>query len=210
MKYRPIFEQLHHQRSPSNASDAVPQWLNTSYGSPSHLEPSQPFTASSPSSPPATPPHLRKPRKQIHRWPLQPLDDNQHPSPQPSRKRKMADRSGDTTEQSGRHRREKDTLKPPVWYKEEQQGLQDQRAREQELRSPQKKSKSEGVAVASGRGLGRGIAQSASKPNVPVPTTPVASTPVAGKGQGSKSLGRRQQSPSKSSHASDRMGWIKS
>ena len=36
-----------------------------------------------------------KRRKQRHRWPLQPLNDNQKPSLKPSLKRKMADRSGD-------------------------------------------------------------------------------------------------------------------
>ena len=104
-------------------------------------------------------------------------------------------------EQSGRQLREKDTLKPPVWYKEEWQGLPGQRAHEQELRSQHKRSKSEGVALASGRGLGRGIAQFAFDPSLPGPTTP-----VAGRVRGSGSLGRRRHSPSKTSQASDRMG----
>ena len=203
MKYRPIFEQLHDQRSTSNTPDAVPQWLNTSCNSPSHFEPSQPFTTSSPTSPPATPPYLRKRRKQRHRWPLQLLNDNQGPSPKPSLKRKMPDRNGDTTEQLGRQLRGKDTLKPPNWYREELQGSHGQRAREKELGSPHKGSKNEGAVVASGRGLGRGIAQSPSKPTFPDPTTP-----VTGRGRGCGFLERRQQSPSKSSHASDRMGWM--
>ena len=203
MKYRPIFEELHDQRSAANTADAVPEWLNTSCNSPSHFEPSPHFTTSPHASPPATPPHLRKRRKQRHRWPLQPSNDNQNPSPKPSLKRKMADRNGDTMEQSGRQLREKDTLKPPVRYQEEQQGSQGQRAREELLWSPHKRSKNEGVAVAPGRGLGRGLAQSAFKPSVPDPTTP-----ITGRGRGSGTPGRRQQSPTKSSHASDRMGWM--
>ena len=94
-------------------------------------------------------------------------------------------------------------IKAAVWYKEEEQGLPGQHAHEQELRSPHKKSKSEGVAVASGRGLGRVIAQSAFKPGDPDPTTS-----VAGRGRASGSLGRRRHSPSKTFQASDRMGWM--
>ena len=206
MKYQPIFKQLHDQPSTGNTADAVPQWLNNACNSPPFQPSPPPFTTSSPTSPtspPATPPHLRKRRKQRDRRPLQPSNDNQNLSHKPLPKRMMADRDDDTIEQSGRQLRGKDMSKPPVRYPEEEQGPQGQRTRDQVRRSPHKRSKSEGVAIVSTRGLGKGTAQSALQPSIPQPTTP-----VGGRSRGSGSPEKRQKSPTKSSHASDRIGWI--
>lgn len=205
MKYQPIFKQLHDQPSTGNAADAVPQWLNNACNGPSFQPSPPPFTTpfpTSPTSPPATPPHLRKRRKHRDRRPLQPSNDNQNLSHKPLPKRKMADRDDDTIEQSGRQLREKKDIKPPVRYQEKEQGPQGQRTRDQVRRSPHKRSKSEMVAVST-RGLGKETAQPALQPSIPQPTTP-----VVGRSRGSGSPEKRQKSPSKSSYASDRTGWM--
>ena len=206
MKYRPIFKQLHDQPSAGNTRDAVPQWLNACE-SPSFQHSPPPFNASSPTSPtshPATPPHLRKRRKQRDRRPLQPSNDNQNLSHKPLPKRKMADLDDDTTEQLGRQLRTKYvTFKPSVGYQEEEQGPQGQRTRDQVQRSPHKRSKSEGAAIVSTRGPGKGTAHPALQPSIPQPATPVGD-----RSQGSGTPGKRQKSPTKSSHASDRIGWM--
>ena len=204
MKYKPIFKQLHAQPSTGNTADAVPQWLNNACNSPSFQPSFTTLSPTSPTSPPATPPHLRKRRKQRDPRPLQLSNNNQNLSHKPLLKRKMADRDDDTKEQSGRMLRgKKKMLKPPVRYQEEEQGPQVQRTRDQVRKSPHKRSKSEGVAVVPTRGLGKGTAQSALQPSIPQPTTP-----VGGRSRGSGSPEKRQQSPTKSSHASDRTGWM--
>ena len=198
MKYQSIFKQLHDQPSTGKTADAVPQWLNNACNIPS-FQPS-PFTTS---SPPATPPRLRKRRKRRDRRPLQPSNDNQNLSHKPLPKRKIADRDDDTIKQSGRQLRRENISKPPVKYQGEEQGPQGQRTRDQVRRSPHKGTKSEGGAIVTTRGLGKGTAQSALQPSIPQPTTP-----VGGRSRGSGSPEKRQKSPTESSQASDRIGWM--
>ena len=215
VKYRPVFKMLQEQHASSDAGESIPDWLNTLCNSPSRFENiplSTSSTSSPPTTPPATPPQLRMRKRPPPRKPLQPSQGNQGPPARSSLKRKINNRDGDAEERLSWELRSKAKLKKSAKYHEEkEQVLHSQHGLGGGLGSPQKQQ---------ARGRGRGTASSqvraidggqllagpgfvphgigAAKPT----------TPLKGQGRGSGSPDRRPQSPSKSSHASDRTGWM--
>ena len=209
VKYRPVLEKLREQHVSDDASDSIPNWLDTLCDAPSLSEnilpPASPPSTSA-SSPPATPPHLRTRRGRPPRKPLQISKGNQGPPPRPSLKRKMSNRDDDAEGKLSRDLRDRATLRMPAKHRDGKDQLLHSRAGPvRKLGSPQKQQ-------ARGRGGGAtiGSEQLAAGPrlvpNVISPGNPT--TPVKGQGRGSGSPARRPQSPSKSSHASDRTGWM--
>ncbi|KAL2041872.1 hypothetical protein N7G274_005657 [Stereocaulon virgatum] len=216
VKYRPVFEKLqehHASHDTSNATgDSILSWLNTSCNSPSHFQdiapPASPHSTSFISSPPATPPHLRKRKRPSTRKPLQPSNGNQGP---PKSKRKMNNREDDAKEQLPRELRDKAGLRKPSKYYEEEQVLHSQTSLVRGLGTPQKrepKGRGRNVTSSQGRAIGSGqhLAGQSLVPYDIGPGNPT--TPMKGLGRGTGSPTTRPQSPSKSSHASDRTGWM--
>ena len=212
VKYRPVFEKLREQNTSHDDGDAIHSWLNTSCYSPSHFRdiapPASPRSTSVTSSPPATPPHLRKRKRPSIRKPLRPSNGNQGP---PKSKRKMNNREDDAEEQLPRELRDKAGLRKPAKFREEEQVLHSQTGLVRGLGSPQKQqargrgwgvASSQGCAVGSGKQLA-GLGLLPNDTGIGNPTTP-----MKGQGRGSSSPTRRPQSPSKSSQASDRTGWM--
>ena len=211
VKYRPVFEKLREQNASDDEKDAIPIWLNASCNSPSHFRdiapPASPHSTSITSSPPATPPHLRKRKRPSTRKPLRPSNGNEGP---PKSKRKMNNRENDAEEQLPRELRDKAGLRKPAKIREEEQVLHSQMSLVRGLGSPKKreaKGRGQGVASSQGRATGRGqhLAGQGLLPydiGLGNPTTP-----INGQWRGSCSPTKRPQSPSKSSHASDRTGW---
>lgn len=214
VKYRSVLEKLREQHASDDARDSIPDWLDTLCDGPS-LSKNSPPTASPPctsaSSPPATPPHLRTRRRPLPRKPLQTSEGNQGPPPR-SLKRKMNNRDGDAEEQLPRVLRDKAALRKPAKYRDEkEQVLYGQTSPVRGLGSPQKQqARGGGGGATSGQGHTVGSGQlTAGLRLVPHDISPGnPTTPVKGQGRGSSSPARRPQSPSKSSHASHRTGWM--
>ena len=222
VKYRPVLGKLREQHASDDATDSIPNWLDTLCDGHSLPEnsppPALPPCTSFTSSPPATPPHLRKQRllsrkrRPLPRKPLQTSRGNQGPPPRSSLKRNMNNRDSDAEEQLPRELRDKARLKKPAKYRdEEEQVLHGQNSLVRGLGSPQKqqaKGGGEGATSNQGRTIGRG--QLAAGPRlVPYDINPGnPTTPGKGQGRGSSSPARRPQSPTKSSHVSDRTGWM--
>lgn len=212
VKYRPVFDQLRERNTPHNNKDAIPNWLNTSCNSPSNFQDTAPPTSPRPtsltSSPPATPPHLRKHKRPPSRNPLQPLNGNQG---SPKSKRRINNRDDNAEEQLPRELRNKAGLRKPAKYREKEQLLHSQTGPIRGLGSPQKqeaKGRGQGIALSQGRAIGSGqhlINQDLVLRDIG-PGNPT--TPIKGQGRGSRSPTKRPQSPTKSSHASDRTGWM--
>ena len=212
VKYRPVLEKLREQNASHDDEDAISNWLNTSCNSPSHFQdmapPASPRSTSFTSSPPATPPHLRKRKRPLPRKPLRPSNGNQGLR---RSKRKMNNREDDAEEQLPRELRDKETLKKPAKFREEEQVPHSQTSPVRGLGSPQKretKGRGQGVASSQGRAIGSGqpLAGQSLVPYDIGPGNPT--TPIKGQGRGSRSPTKRPQSPSKSSHALDRTGWM--
>ena len=212
VKYRPVFEKLREQNTSNDDGDAIPSWLNTSCNSPSHFQdtapPASPRSTFLTSSPPATPPHLRKRKRPPTPKPLRPLNGNQGP---PKSKRKMDNREDDAEEQLPRELRDKAGLRKPAKYRKEEQVLHSQTSLVRGLGSPQKreaKGRGQGIASSQGHVIERG--QHLTNQGLVLhdggPGNPT--TPIKGQGRGSRSPSKRPQSPTKSSHASDRTGWM--
>ena len=212
VKYRPMFDKLRERNTPHDDRDAIPSWLNTSCNSPSHSQDTAPPTSPRPtsltSSPPATPPHLRKRKRPPTRQPLRPLNGNQG---SPKSKRRMNNRDDNAEEQLPRELRDKAGLRKPAKYRGEEQLLYSQTGLVRELGSPQKreaKGRGQGIASSQGRTIesgqylvNQGLVLRDGSPGNPT-------TPIKGQGRGSRSPTKRPQSPTKSSHASDRTGWM--
>ena len=212
VKYRPVFEKLREQNTSYEDGDAIPSWLNTSYNSPSHFQdtapPTSPGSTSLTSSPPATPPHLRKRKRLTTRKPLRPLNGNQG---SPKSKRRMNSRDDGAEEQLPRELRDKAGLRKPAKYREKEQLPYSQTSLVRDSGSPQKreaKGRGQGIASSQGRAIESG--QYLQNPGLVLrdggPGNPT--TPIRGQGRGSRSPTKRPQSPTKSSHASDRTGWM--
>ena len=215
VKYRPVLEKLREQHLSNDASDSIPNWLDTLCDGPSLSENSPP-AASPPctfaSSPPATPPHLRTRRRPLPCKPLQTSNGNQGPPPRSSLKQTLSNNDGDAEKKLPRDLRDKAILRMPAKYRDgKEQVLHGQHCLVSGLGSPQKKQARGGRGGAtSGQGHTVGSGQLAAGPrlvpNVISPGNPT--TPVKGQGRGSSSPARRPQSPSQNSHASNRTGWI--
>ena len=209
VKYKPVLEKLREQHVSDDASDSIPDWLDTLCDGPSlseNIPPAGSPPCTSASSPPATPPHLRTRRGRPPRKPLQTSKGNQGPAPRSSLKRKMNNRDNDAEGKLSRDLRDRATLRMPAKHRDgKEEVLHGQNIPVRGLGSPQKPQ-------AKGRGGGAtiGTGQLVAGPRlVPSNISPVnPSTPVKGQARGSTSPARQPQSPSRSSHASDRTGWM--
>ncbi len=212
---------LQEQHTSDDAGESIPDWLNTLGNSPSRFEIIPPFASapstSSTSSPPATfpptAPHLRKRKRPPPRKPLQPSHGNQGPPPRSSLKRKMNSHDNDAEELLSRELRNKAKLKKPAKYRDEkEQVLHSRHGLGRGLGSPQKqqsKGRGRGAASSQVRAIDGGQQLLAGPGFVPYGIGAAKpTTPLKGQGRGFGSPDRRPQSPSKSSQASDRTGWM--
>ncbi len=222
VKYRPVLEKLREQHASDDATDSIPNWLDTLCDGHSLSEnsppPALPPCTSFTSSPPATPPHLRKQRllsrkrTPLPRKPLQTSRGNQGPPPRSSLKRKMNNRDDDAEEKLPRDLRDRATLRMPAKHRDgKEQVLYGQTSPVRGLGSPQKQQAKGGGGGATsnqGRTIGRGQLAAGPRlvPNDISPGNPT--TPVKGQARGSSSPGRRPQSSNKSSHTSNRIDWM--
>ena len=192
-----------------DASDSIPNWLDTLCDAPSlseNIPPPASPPCTSASSPPATPPHLRTRRGRPPRKPLQTSKGNQGPPPRSSLKRKMSNRDDDAEGKLSRDLRDRATLRMPAKHRDgKEQVLHNRTSPVRGVGSPQKQQ-ARGRGGGATIGSGQLVAGPRLMPNNVSPVNPA--TPVRGQGRGSSSPARRQQSPSKSSHASDRTGWM--